>query len=163
SRTGGAGSGAQRLICRDAPLLLALNFATQSAIPSGGRTSAPSPPMPPAPAMATARGTESAPAIGASRMGTARPKRAQNRVARSRAVTCSMTSSRETVTHRCKRAKRTFPWRSLGALPERDDGAACDDQHPADHDRQGGQRAEENEIDHLPDDEERGDIEADNF
>jgi hypothetical protein len=84
SRAGG-GSGIQRLSCT-APLLRARNSAAQAAMASGAICSAPQPPMPPAFATAAARAGGQAPAIGACRIGTRRPYRAQNSAARPRAV-----------------------------------------------------------------------------
>src|ERR1700676_2863550 len=55
-------------------------------MPSGAVSNAPSPPIPPALPTAAASPTGQAPAIGAIRIGTRRPKRRQNVAARSRTM-----------------------------------------------------------------------------
>src|SRR6516162_896669 len=82
SRRGG-GSGIQ-VLSWTAPLLEARNSRAQSAMPAGGVSTAPNAPMPPALATADARLAGQAPAIGAIRIGSLRPKRWQKALARSR-------------------------------------------------------------------------------
>src|SRR5216684_1060753 len=82
SRSGG-GSGTHRLIW-NVPLLCPRNSRAQAAMPSGAVISAPSPPIPPALPTAAASPTGQAPAIGACRIGTRKPKRRQNSSARRR-------------------------------------------------------------------------------
>src|SRR2546421_3635944 len=82
SRVGG-GSGIHRLRLK-APLLLARPSAAQAIISSGCINSAPHDPSPPAFATAIESEGELTPAMGASRMGTWRPKRLQNASVRSK-------------------------------------------------------------------------------
>src|ERR1051326_963071 len=82
SRRGG-GSGIQRLSW-NAPLVLPRTSPAQAAISSGFISSAPHEPSPPALAMAIDSAGAGTPAIGASRIGTRRLKRAQNGLVRSR-------------------------------------------------------------------------------
>src|SRR5580704_6302720 len=82
---GGAGSGTQRLRLKP-PLLPARTSAAQAMISSGFINSAPHDPSPPALATAIESDGALAPAIGASRIGTCRPKRRQKAAARSRVM-----------------------------------------------------------------------------
>src|SRR5271169_6700922 len=52
------------------------------------------------------------------------------------------------------------PTRCLVSLPERNYGAACNDESPANQYRRGRQRPKEREIDHLPYNEQGRDVEA---